>query len=456
MLDKEFIIKGRFFINEINKINGELHFIPESGLELFLMGTFHGFQERFTGVSENIIYGILEEGSEITLYNCTMIKHSFNAKASYNETTFKVNIAFKGHFFNEDELHFSRFKFSLKNFDTWYGVKGIEFGQSGKDNFAIYYKRPKAIELKLKNSKIRFLNDYKSNSNNSGFSISELSNIEISDAKGFDLDEIFKHVGKFKSFIALMTYQPTFLTKLFVYNENVVHKTKYLKGEEKKIEVIWRDVNYYTTKKNLLPHEMLLTFNHLKNDVGKILKKWYHYYEEITPSFNLLFYSFRKSIIFTEEFFMDMARAIEVWHRRTIDSQRMMPDDFQKFVLKLTSNKLLKEDEKCLLDGLLQFANEPNLKQRLDDILREYGFIFDFSDIQQERFIKSIVNSRHYYTHYDNKRKLKAKKDIDLFNLALQLRALLIGAILSKIGINKKLIKNRINDNILEHLKRPN
>lgn len=74
-------------------------------------------------------------------------------------------------------------------------------------------------------------------------------------------------------------------------------------------------------------------------------------------------------------------------------------------------------------------------------MLREYGYIFNFKESERKMFVKNVANSHNYHTHYDESRESTALKDMELYELAINLRALLISAVLTKIGVNKELIK---------------
>ncbi len=452
-LTEDITIKGKWFINEDTKIHGELKFKPETRIELSLLGCFHTIQERWMGnPKERFIYGISEDGDEITLYRTILVDHSENFDANYVRCTFSVNMAFIGYHFKNEDFIFERFDFGLQNFGTWYGVTGLNVNDYTSDEYNVEYKKPIPVEFNISNNKCRFISSYTTALNeNDDICLAEHSKIEL-ESEGYTLDDIFKHVAKFKSILSLMTYEQTYLTSLSVFSNKIVYQDEIRNGKIKKINLLWRDISYYKSIKEKVKSDMLITFPDIKENLELVCCKWYEYYDSIRPSFNLLFYSFRKSLQFTEEFFMDMARAIEVWHRRNnSDCIRMYPNDFNNFVKRALSNNALDNDEKLLLKGALTYANEPKLEDRLTDVFNEAGFIFNLNEQEKDIFLKDVKNSRHYYTHYDPSKEKKAKKNLALHDLGIELRALLISAILLKVGMTKDLIKEKIHDVIFHY-----
>jgi hypothetical protein len=80
--------------------------------------------------------------------------------------------------------------------------------------------------------------------------------------------------------------------------------------------------------------------------------------------------------------------------------------------------------------------NKPNLKKRIIDMLNPHIQLFGFNRKQKNRIISNIIDSRHYYTHFDNKLKEKVINKIDLFTLSNFLKWLLIVCLLVETGFS--------------------
>lgn len=451
---KEFVIKGLWFVNKELKIPGELKYDPIAGIELNLNGIFSEYDidylQRKNYSGEKIIYGISDNGIKISLFNCLRTEFTYNHGTKISSSKFDIELCIKGvHLLNLDEALFFSVRIGLKNLNSWYGKTGLSFIPQYKDEFAVQFNRPESRIITINHLECQFLLGFNATTKLRSVNLEEYASFEIKSHKGFRFIKLQSHINKMKKFIALMTYEQTFFTKVVATfkNEHDINVKKEIEAE-----LIFKDYSYYVSKKDLSWGNMLFTFEHIGYDIENIMSRWFEQHDKIKPVYNLLFYSFRKSTQFVEEFFMDMARAIEVWHRRTYSYKIMDDVSFQNFINKTKSNEAFNNEEKKILDKILEYANEPSLRKRLKDVYEQYGFIFDFDKKQQKQFINDIVNSRNYFTHYNPELKNAAKSGIELDNLAIKLRALLISAILSQLGVSEQLIKDRVNQIIIREL----
>src|SRR5690606_30630984 len=118
--------------------------------------------------------------------------------------------------------------------------------------------------------------------------------------------------------------------------------------------------------------------------------------------------SVSKDRILTENSFLNIAQAVETFHRRFRNNLVLPKDEYEK--KKRDIMGAVPIEHKDWLKDKLNFANELTLHQRLEQMLSEFSNQTLNTVIKNRvEFIRDIKNSRNYYTHYDSKLKTKAK-----------------------------------------------
>ena len=96
----------------------------------------------------------------------------------------------------------------------------------------------------------------------------------------------------------------------------------------------------------------------------------------------------------------------------------------------------LDEDEKEFI-GPLDYANEPSLKDRLNEIFKEYYEFIFFFKIKKDQFIRDVVNTRNFHTHYSENLKKKTLTGANLHEATRKLRAILQLIFLLELGFDR-------------------
>ena len=93
----------------------------------------------------------------------------------------------------------------------------------------------------------------------------------------------------------------------------------------------------------------------------------------------------------------------------------------------------------------LAFANEPTLKNRLEDLIETYSFAYFNERVNnRETFCKQAKDSRNYYTHFNKDLLRKALNGKELFDLTENLKLLLFSAVFKSIGIENDLFDEAV------------
>ena len=165
-----------------------------------------------------------------------------------------------------------------------------------------------------------------------------------------------------------------------------------------------------------------------------IIRKWYALNETIDDPFYLLFGSFYNVTNALENQFLDLARAIETFHRRLRNNQERPPEEHKKMIDNIVDK--VDESDKKWLEQRLAFSNEPTLHKRLENVMEEVKSPFiDRVISDYEQFVKDVKNTRNFQTHFSPKLEKKAKNGEELILLTKRLRLILVAAILQEMGL---------------------
>lgn len=147
-----------------------------------------------------------------------------------------------------------------------------------------------------------------------------------------------------------------------------------------------------------------------------------------------------------ESQFLDLARAIETFHRRLRNNQEHSPEEHKKMINDIVDK--VDESDKKWLKQRLAFSNEPTLHKRLENVMEEVKSPFiDRVISDYEQFVKDIKNTRNFQTHFSPQLEKKAKNGEALILLTKRLRLILVVAILQEIGLPKDQISQLLERN---------
>ena len=137
--------------------------------------------------------------------------------------------------------------------------------------------------------------------------------------------------------------------------------------------------------------------------------------------------------------FLNIIHALETFHRRFRKNEVLSYEEHSKKIKELIT--YIPEDDKQWVQEKLDFTNEPNLHQRIEELLEEAkNEMTEKMVSNKDTFIKETKNSRNYYTHYDQRLEKKALKGTELHTLTQRLRIILIIITLKETGIPKEIV----------------
>lgn len=435
---KNFELKGIWWLpgNRENHIIGILKFNPEDGAYLELIGQLLGYDE----VETNIILGKTSDGKDITLYKCFKARKTFSS-GGFSMAVVYANIIFEGvHFNTEEDIRFKELSCHYSNLDEWAWMNGIKINVLAFGELEINYKLPSKISADIKDDYV--IEIYPSTETPSHRLVQkEASIVQRIFVKMINnqLNSFEEHRDKLRhmqNFISLGVGEPVSIIDMIGETEE--------NKEDHDGHILYPKVSIYLCIKRLaedykpiLPPSMLFNLRNIKDDFNIIINRWYEREEILRPVFNLYFGTLYDPDMYLEQKFLSLIQAIESYHRRTKSNNEIEPEEHE-----IKINNIIESVDvqyRKWLQGKLVYSNEPTLRNRLKELLKECGLLLRLSSSREKKFfIDQVCNTRNYFTHYDISLTAKAAKGKELFRLYYILKVIIEFNLLLEIGFDNE------------------
>jgi len=398
MLEKQ-EYKGVWFLPEKpeHQVAGTLYFTPNETICLELIGDFsddylENYKER------QVIHGIVKTQtgvSKITLFDCLNYGGSSRNYVQNCELSFgKYNcqyILLGKHLASMEDSNFYGIRVSFPLFNDWYKYNKIKSDikyDSATFSFGYDAGNTRTHELN-ENMTLKLIGAQGYETKGHEYFLFEDSYVELCSTEKSPFVKLLTNVGWFKDFysFAAMTAIPF---SEIVLDDNDGFASLYYIAEEK------------FEKKGSRYSDFLFTFENIEQDFGTIIKNWYEKKENSEPIIQHLITSVTYRRFSKNSDFLTLIQAIEGYYNR--------------------------------------FEKEESLATILTNLYEKYK---DISLIALNNVdIKSVVDSRHYYTHIlPAGKKKNVYKDWELVEVREKLKPLLICCILSLIGLSNEKIE---------------
>jgi hypothetical protein len=416
-MTEEFKYKGEFYLphDKKNTVRGTLIFEPEKGIELDLIGSFG----RTHNDKQEIIWGILENGKPVTLYN------SFITSKQFSFTGFAIDkyvsnfVFFDIYFNNKNDLKFSKVSTHYSHLDEWLNIRsGFKIDHDLKNyKVKIEYELPSPINVSLPNNLELTINlTAKGPSLNlvqKDALIKQKAFINFETPRKRSFDKILEEIFHFQNFLTLVTQRPIYIKELYGYlrigNKKQLHKSK----------IIFKVYNIPKNEKELIPMDMLIPFGYFSNSFNAIIANWFFFKNQLETATDPFFSTYYNPNLYTSDKFLNLIRSMEAFHRDNIQNNATNRDRFLA---------VLKEFS-IVYNWLLKIKSKP-------------------------KYVGNILKHRNDFTHSNPVIRSKDKKYLELHYISEQLKIIMSCALLHKIGFSKKDLKRYLNKTILyTHIK---
>lgn len=193
-------------------------------------------------------------------------------------------------------------------------------------------------------------------------------------------------------------------------------------------------------------HQYLYTLPQFINN--NALKKWCENYDVLKPILDLYFTASSGVATTAEILFLNLTQALETYHARLItNNAKTYPDRVAKLVNSFVPNghNTQKWTDYLLDENQKKIKNKINLRSRLADLTFADGVLPFLPEhkLPPTEYIRKVVDTRNYYTHYDPKKLKKAFTKEQLPWVNDHLLALLEYHLLVLLGFDSNEVRTR-------------
>jgi ApeA N-terminal domain 1 len=429
------------------KIPGILRIVASEMPTLTLMGGLYDSLAWPDPVAPPVILGLSTSGRPITLYKCLRVKYSLTSRTvdgvDLRTSTFRAHFAIDGcHFGTPEAILFDSMAMSFHHLPYWTRLTGLRANADlvdGRLRFNASYQQPDSPTARVDDWTIRIDFEFADDSNVlENISYRQHSSVVVVPDSPrhleWFLNDVFFHI---RNLLSLGADTPIHADALTATEVGASTKPA--------------DVTvYYSTLQSQEGAEsfdfsrMLFSLSDLGTGFERAVQAWFKSTHLIRPVFELYFGTLFAPGLYLETKFLNLAQAVEAYHRRRFPGTPMARDDFSDKVrpeLKRAIGATLVGDDGAtkkireLFMSKLQFFNEYSLKMRIDSLLDAHKELAAAFIDDSEQFARLVRDTRNYLTHYDEELEDKRPAPDELFDLTAQLGFLLQLCFLAELDI---------------------
>ena len=438
---------GLFWLPEKpeDQLPGNLHISDSGETTLELLGLFGDPLTAINDVlsAENScvgrILGVVEKGGPVTLDECLRQNTNLRLFGGLSKLTFSPRFAFMGVNYEEGEIvTFTKFTVSVEGLDEWLAISGINVDWEFDSNSAsITIRLPGEISLNLPDGiglSFHFSMTFPSRGitiTEAGVSQKAFVSLESEEPRPI---EYFSSLAlKLCNFLRLAVDQDVAIDSITGYSTELTRESGSGDKHEVPIKVYYQSVPRSEVKREIHRHTILFDYPSVADQLEQIFIMWLESYEAFEPAFSLYFASSSNDHQYLEVEFLQRAQGIETLHRRSHHSTEMPQDEFRELLDSVLRTCPI--DRRTWLRGKLHYSNEFSLRQRLEAMTGPFQHFFGASKARKA-FIRKVVDTRNYLTHYDSELESRAATGQDLWELTMKLEALFQLHLLQIVGLD--------------------
>lgn len=420
LFEKEILYQGELHIDYENRVIALEILIPASEGKSLPRVAYKG--------KIPYICGTLFSGTKILLYDCSTGQES-TCVMQYTKQIIYARYAFLGLSINSiEEIRFSKAIFNFGNIIAWSGLCNYnwEFSEDGGSNLTWNHKEPVKFKVR-ENLEVIF------SPSQGSIGIGDIFENEIKARQYISVEFEYSDSVQWEVMIEdALSMQ--YLIGLGINKKVEIDSAQYCHSpiyiEEPKTDrtsekiYIPVDVVFGTGKveptQNTKPYDFLYTLSNVKENNTFI--KWNENYSMLKPVLDLYFIAFSNTIKTPEMLFLNLMQALETYHARFItDDAKLYVQRVNILVESLCQgNGNTEQWKNFLLDkGQNKNKNSIYLRSRLADLVFANGELpFWPQKCFPDKYIRKIIDTRNYYTHYDQSKfeKAFAKEELPWVN----------------------------------------
>ena len=416
------------------EFSGVLRISEAGSITLDIQGGYVPFLDlgalRFVGMTDRL--------GAVTLESCY---NQSSYIGSPSKWSFHVEYVLVGVHIDADELlAFEEVTLSIEGLGEWLAISGIDFDSDfdacGNGTWSVNFQLPSPITLALSDdldlefsfgvqfSPVRLPTNTKA-------VVEQHSYASLRLKEQIHFTELRCLAIKIRNFLWFATSVPVSIQTFTVRTEQIKRERQGVESQPYPIRVYFQSPHHLEKAPSISGHRMLFRLPDVRDNLECIVSEWLRSYEKFRPTFDLYFSSSVDFSMYLEVRFTGLVQALEAMHRRTSDETVMPQEEFNSIRDSLLSD--CPSSRREWLETRLKYDNELSLGQRLKRLVAPFRQWFG-NNTEREAFIRKVVDTRNYLTHYDQSLVDKAADGQELHNLCEKLDALIQLNLLKAVG----------------------
>lgn len=448
-----------------NRLTGTLEGDGVSRPTLALFGQFSEGLPDATGFRPEIILGLAEDDTLITLCYCHRIQHRMKF-GGISVSSFDVGVVLTGqHFDTIDEIRFTSIAGALQHLGDWtrfdpVRVTVVPPSPEGPPGIDLHVRHLGPLTVKAGDTEIALGVDVQHGFKQMDRYAVVLAHwITLTPSGAISLDDYFTLMYAAQTFVAFGLRWPT-------QPDDV--RCRSTKSEDQRHDV---HLHYETPPSRLaerwdaLPTLRCFLHMQIATTFGANMCKWLVMPPGLSTVRSLYFSRMYAVAIYSENDYLNLVQSIEAFHRETRGG-RFLTKAQWKAVRRALWTTLdqddlpINTDERCTLKQRTSPLPEHNLGSRLEALLEEFKEFTDVFVPDRAAFIRLVLKMRNYWTHFDSKRAAGQLDGYEQHILTLRLEALMELCWMHYVGIASTVmadVAKRCKENVaeIEYLNRP-
>lgn len=444
---------------EKTEFKGELHIIKNKKMIRLVLKEKNSdsfFNEKDFPDKLDIITGkTFLHDVNISLLYCKTLRRNLNFSTGITTYLIDCKYCIYGlHFKNIDDVLFNKLQIRLTNTMEWSKLSGFTSKRGNKKIIEkIEYSFQKKITYIInENIKLEIVPYFGGGSyylNSENILLKQHVKINIICKRLEKFDSIIEELNKFIALIEFCTRE-----KINIVEINGFKNSKFyvIPNCRRRDYIPYRIYFYNEVDIKNDDDELNRRDRHFICDLNDIckanaLQNWYNKYDDLKPIID----SYRKNLdnfeYFNEipesEIFLNLTKSLEFYHTRFIAESL---EEYNTIISSKLENAL--SENKDIINNFIYDDNQQQedyvlLKNRLFHLFIEDMPISFFENINNiMNFVNSVVDTRHYYTHYNKSKQFKAMKGFELSLSNILLQTILECFILKELRFDSSFINN--------------
>lgn len=403
-LDATFEERGLWWVasDPNDKVAGVIKVSP-SEITLELVGILGKLEAGFHAASENLtIHGLTISGQQVSLPDAFRVARNIKAPGIATDRYYASFAAFGIHMANLDAPLFRSSWVRLHGLEAWLNHSHFRRDydhEARRFDLVVHAKSAETI-AEFDGIEVRTgTNMYTDQRGRTGFDATVHSCLGIRSVQAHSVRWHLEALGKLQNLASLCFGYPL---KMLAVELTGVATEGDAANERQEVHAYFSRMDDADAK-DLDRSSPVISAPELLEANPSAIQAWFEQYDLLEPAMHLFF-----SIIGTKQLFVNVrfllaVQALEVFHRRTAVRGLCEPPDFeaarQTLVAAIPDATPAALREK--IKGMLNFANEPSLMQRLRSLMASLETEFKEMPVGVGgKFCRSLVDTRNYYTHF--------------------------------------------------------